>query len=72
MYSKIQITFEEHIKNKKLTGVVCGIYQKDKELYKGAWGYCDCLQIKTIKDNAIFRLASIVYFNLGLVKWKDL
>ena len=59
MYSKIQITFEEHIKNKKLTGGVCGIYQKDKELYKGAWGYRDCLQQKTIKDNAIFRLASM-------------
>lgn len=58
-YSNIKTAFQTHIDNKKLTGVVCGVYQGEKEVYRGAFGYCDCLQTKPIKDDAIFRLASM-------------
>ncbi len=58
-YSQIQKHFNEHVENKRLTGLVCGIYQGEKEIYRGVFGYQDCAQTKPLKENAIFRLASM-------------
>lgn len=59
MYIALKNNFNRYIQNKSLTGLVCGIYQGEKETYRGAFGYSDCLQTQLIQENAIFRLASM-------------
>ena len=56
---QIEKYFNEHIENARLTGLVCGIYQGEEEIYRKAFGYQDCAQTKPLKENAIFRLASM-------------
>ena len=58
-YFQIEKHFNEHIENERLTGLVCGIYQGEEEIYRKAFGYQDCVQTKPLKENAIFRLASM-------------
>ena len=58
-YFQIEKHFNEHIENERLTGLVCGIYQGEEEIYRKAFGYQDCAQSKPLKENAIFRLASM-------------
>ena len=58
-YFRLEKNFIEHIKNKHLTGLVCGVYQGEEEIYRGVFGYKDCAQTISVKENAIFRLASM-------------
>ena len=59
VYSRIENNFIEHINKKRLTGIACGIYQGEEEIYRGFFGYHDCAQTKPLNENAIFRLASM-------------
>lgn len=59
IFDHIEKVFNEHIKQERLTGVVCAIYRNDKEIYRGVFGYSDCAQTKQLKHNSIFRLASM-------------
>lgn len=55
----LENNFVKHIENKRLTGLVCGVYQGEEEIYRGVFGYHDCAQTKLLKEDAIFRLASM-------------
>ncbi len=58
-YLRLERNFIEHIKNKNLTGLVCGVYQGETEICRGVFGYQDCAQTQPIQEDAIFRLASM-------------
>lgn len=57
--SQIDNRFNEYIKNQRLTGLAYGVYQGEEEVFSGVLGYQDCAQTTSIKDDAIFRLASM-------------
>lgn len=51
--------FQKLVASRQLTGAVCAVAVDGNTLYKEAFGYSDCAQSRPLKQNAIFRLASM-------------
>lgn len=56
---KIENNFQRHVSCGRITGALCTVYEKEKELYRGVFGYADCAQKKALRGNEFFRLASM-------------